>query len=208
MSPAASRVGVVDSGICNLGSICHALQQAGGDVGVIASPSDMEQYSHVVLPGVGSFPAGMDALTARGLDAAIQQFAAKGGLLLGICLGMQLLFETGHEFETRKGLGLIPGQVRQLHAAGLALPHMGWNQLELKRPDALTAGLSDEPFLYFVHSFACEPANAADVVATCTHGESFCALVQRGNVRGLQAHPEKSQQCGRQILRAFLELAP
>lgn len=203
-----TRVGVIDSGICNLGSICHALEQAGGEVGVINTPAQVALYPRVVLPGVGSFPAGMDSLRARGLDEAIRQFAADGGLLLGICLGMQLLFDTGHEFETRKGLGLIPGSVRQLVAPGLALPHMGWNQLEVKRPDALTTGLPAPAFLYFVHSFVCEPADTADVVATCTHGERFCAMVQRGNVRGLQAHPEKSQQCGRSILRNFVELLP
>lgn len=199
-----SRITVIDSGICNLGSIGRALERAGGLVAVATRAADVAAAERLILPGVGSFPAGMQSLIERGLVDAIREFAASGKPLLGICLGMQLLFDTGSEFGDTPGLGLIPGRVREIHAPGLPVPHMGWNRLEPTREDPLLAGLPDEAFFYFVHSYVCEPADAADVLAYTEYGERFCAAVQRGNVRGLQAHPEKSQQCGAVVLNNFL----
>ncbi|MBX3458744.1 MAG: imidazole glycerol phosphate synthase subunit HisH [Planctomycetes bacterium] len=201
-----ARVTIVDSGICNLGSIGRALERAGGAVTVAARVSDVALAERLVLPGVGSFPAGMNSLHERGLVEAIRDFAASGKPLLGICLGMQLLFESGSEFGETPGLGLIPGRVREINAPGLAVPHMGWNRLEPARQDPLLAGLPGEAFFYFVHSYVCEPADPADVLAVSEYGERFCAAVQRGNVRGLQAHPEKSQHCGATVLANFLRL--
>lgn len=202
-----SSVGVIDSGICNLGSISRALERAGAKVNVVTSAEQITSQERIILPGVGSFPAGMDSLESRGLDQAIVAFAATGKPVFGICLGMQLLFDTGEEFSARKGLGLIPGRVREIRAPGLAVPHMGWNSIEATQDDPLLAGLPKEAFFYFVHSFVCEPANAEQVLARTTYGESFCSMVRNGNVRGLQAHPEKSQQCGATVLRNFMGLA-
>jgi glutamine amidotransferase len=198
--------GVIDSGICNLGSIARALERAGGTVQVVTTPDQVAAQQRLILPGVGSFPAGMDALESRGLDRAIVAFAATGKPVFGICLGMQLLFETGEEFGTRKGLGLIPGRVRAINAGDLAVPHMGWNNILPIQEDPLLQGLPDNAYFYFVHSFVCEPADAAHVLARATYGEEFCAMARNGNVRGLQAHPEKSQQCGATVLRNFLGL--
>jgi glutamine amidotransferase len=185
-------VTIVDSGICNLASIARALERAGAAVSIADSTQGVQDAQRLLLPGVGSFPAGMDALASRGLVDAIRDFAATGKPVLGICLGMQLLFETGEEFGVRQGLGLIPGRVRELKAP--SLPHMGWNQLVPVRPDPLLAELPGEAWFYFVHSFVCEPAHKADLLARTEHGEVFCSAVQRGNVRGIQAHPEKSQR--------------
>jgi len=202
-----SSVGVIDSGICNLGSISRALERAGGSVHVLTTPGQVAAQERIVLPGVGSFPAGMDSLQSCGLDKAIIEFAATGKPVFGICLGMQLLFGTGEEFGTRKGLGLIPGRVREISAPGLAVPHMGWNSLQPAKEDSLLHGLPAEAFFYFVHSFVCEPQDPSHVVARTEYGESFCSMVRNGNVCGLQAHPEKSQQCGATVLRNFLEFA-
>lgn len=201
-----SLVGIVDSGICNLGSISRALERAGGTVKVITQPQDIAACPRLLLPGVGSFPAGMESLKAKGLDDAIRAFALSGKPVLGICLGMQLLFEQGEEFAPTTGLGLIPGRVREIQPGGLAVPHMGWNSLQPLADDPLLKDLPNEAYFYFVHSFVCEPAEKRDVLATTEYGERFCSVVRRGNVRGLQAHPEKSQRCGALVLRNFLGL--
>lgn len=203
-TPQTPAVTIVDSGICNLASIARALERAGASVRIADTAAAIRDAQRLLLPGVGSFPAGMDALASRGLVDAIRDFAGTGKPILGICLGMQLLFETGEEFGTRKGLGLIPGRVRELKAP--SLPHMGWNQLVPARSDPLLANLPGEAWFYFVHSFVCEPALSADVLARTEHGEVFCSAVQRGNVRGIQAHPEKSQRAGAILLRNFLAL--
>ncbi|MCC7509624.1 MAG: imidazole glycerol phosphate synthase subunit HisH [Planctomycetes bacterium] len=200
-------VAVIDSGICNLASIARALEREGGAVAIATTAAAVAKADRLVLPGVGSFPAGMKALHERGLVECIHTHVRKGRPLLGICLGMQLLFETGEEFGHTAGLGLIAGQVREINAHGLAVPHMGWNRLEPTRDDALLRGLPDEAFFYFVHSFVCVPSEAASVLAQTDYGERFCSAVRQGNVWGLQAHPEKSQNCGALLLRNFLSLS-
>lgn len=200
------NVTIIDSGICNLGSISRALERAGATVQVAAQPAAVADAEHLLLPGVGSFPAGMNALNERGFTAAIREFAASGKPLLGICLGMQLLFETGEEFEETPGLGLIPGRVREIKAGANPVPHMGWNRILPRKADPLLENLPEEAFFYFVHSFVCEPADRADVLGETDYGETFCSVVRRGNVRGIQAHPEKSQRCGATLLENFLRL--
>ena len=201
-----AAVTIVDSGICNLASIARALERAGASVHVASGPDRLGDSERLILPGVGSFPAGMKALNSLGLSDAIRDFAAIGKPVLGICLGMQLLFETGEEFESTPGLGLIPGRVRDIHAGANPVPHMGWNRIEPRAEDALLAGLPDEAFFYFVHSFICEPRDAGDSIGETEYGEVFCSAVGRGNVRGIQAHPEKSQRCGARVLENFLKL--
>jgi glutamine amidotransferase len=197
-------VTIIDSGICNLGSISRALERAGGKVAVASTAQDVTKAERLLIPGVGSFPAGMKALNERGLSDAVRKFAASGKPLLGICLGMQLLFETGEEFGKTPGLGLIPGRVREVQAE--VRPHMGWNRVTPRAQDPLLTGLPDEAFFYFVHSFVCEPADRADTLAETEYGETFCSIVRRGNVRGIQAHPEKSQRCGAKLIENFLSL--
>jgi imidazole glycerol-phosphate synthase subunit HisH len=199
-----AAVTIIDSGICNLGSIARALERAGGMVAVASNAADVAKADRLLIPGVGSFPAGMKALNQRGLSDAIRKFAASGKPLLGICLGMQLLFETGEEFEQSEGLGLIPGRVREIRAD--VKPHMGWNRIAPRRKDTLLAGLPDEAFLYFVHSFVCEPADRMHVLAETDYDETFCSVVRHGNVQGIQAHPEKSQRCGARLIENFLKL--
>ncbi|MBZ0136250.1 MAG: imidazole glycerol phosphate synthase subunit HisH [Planctomycetes bacterium] len=197
-------VTIIDSGICNLGSISRAVERAGAGVRVATEPAQVAAADRLILPGVGSFPAGMRALRDRGLCDAIREFAASAKPLLGICLGMQLLFETGEEFEATDGLGLIPGRVREIKAT--PRPHMGWNRIVPKGDDSLLAELPEEAYFYFVHSFVCEPSDNADVLGETEYGETFCSVVRRGNVRGIQAHPEKSQRCGALVLESFLKL--
>ncbi|MCB9894558.1 MAG: imidazole glycerol phosphate synthase subunit HisH [Planctomycetes bacterium] len=201
-----AAVTIVDSGICNLASISRSLERAGGRVHVASGPEDLTLAQRLVLPGVGSFPAGMKALNERGLSEAIRDFAATGKPVLGICLGMQLLFETGEEFEPTTGLGLIPGRVREIRAGDNPSPHMGWNRVNVTADDPLLRDLPAEPFLYFVHSYVCEPVEASDVIGETEYAETFCSVVRRGNVRGIQAHPEKSQRCGARLLENFLKL--
>jgi glutamine amidotransferase len=199
-------VTVIDSGICNLASITRALERAGAAVSIAASPLDVARAERLVMPGVGSFPAGMKALNERGFTPAIKAFAATGKPVLGICLGMQLLLDEGEEFTKTAGLGLVPGRVRAIEAHGQRVPHMGFNEIVPVRGDPLLNGVSRR-FLYFVHSFVCEPLNKGDVLATTEYGENFCSVLRRGNVWGVQAHPEKSQRAGLRLLRNFLELA-
>jgi imidazole glycerol-phosphate synthase subunit HisH len=197
-------VTIIDSGICNMGSISRAVERVGADVSVATRPTDIAAAERLILPGVGSFPAGMQALHEHGFSDAIREFAASGRPLLGICLGMQLLFESGEEFEATAGLGLIPGRVRELKAG--TRPHMGWNRIEPRAADPLVEGLPDEAYFYFVHSFVCEPADEVDVLGETEYGEAFCSMVRRGNIRGIQAHPEKSQHCGARVLKNFINL--
>lgn len=201
-----ATITIVNSGICNLGSISRSIERAGGAVRIATEPAQVASADRLILPGVGSFPAGMKALNERGLAGAIRDFAAAERPLLGICLGMQLLFDTGEEFEETPGLGLIPGRVREIDSKGYAVPHMGWNRTETRREDMLMTGLPDEAYFYFVHSFMCEPDDDGDIVATTEYGKRFCSIVGRGNIRGFQAHPEKSQRCGARVLENFLKL--
>jgi glutamine amidotransferase len=195
---------IIDSGICNLASIARALERAGGTVAIATQPAEVARAERLLLPGVGSFPAGMQSLNERGLSDAIRDFAANRKPVLGICLGMQLLFDTGEEFGETPGLGLIPGRVRELRAK--VKPHMGWNRVSPKSDDPLLAGLPREAYFYFVHSFVCQPASPADVLAETEYEETFCSVAGHGNVRGIQAHPEKSQHCGATVLENFLAL--
>lgn len=201
-----AAVTVVDSGICNLASIARALERAGARVSVASRADDIRGATRLVLPGVGSFPAGMKALHARGFVDAVRSFASAGRPILGVCLGMQLLLEEGDEFQRTNGLGLVAGRVRAIDARSLRVPHVGYNAIQGVRDDPLLNGV-DGRYLYFVHSFVCAPANAEDVLATTEYGETFCSVLRHGNVWGVQAHPEKSQRAGLRLLRNFLEIA-
>jgi glutamine amidotransferase len=192
----------------NRRSVEKALQHVGARVVVSSDPATLRRASALVIPGVGAFPAGMASLRERDLDELLRERAVAGVPILGICLGMQLLFDGSEELGGDEGLGLIPGRVRALRAGELNVPHIGWNEVRFERASPLTARLAGEgrPF-YHVHSLAAHPAREEDVVGTCTYGEEFASIVARGAVFGVQFHPEKSSRDGLAILAAFTDLA-
>ena len=202
MSPVArARVVVVDAGGANLGSVCYALERLGVQPRVVTGAAGLEGAGRVILPGVGAAPEGMRRLHAQGLVEPLRALQAP---LLGICLGMQLLYERSEEGEV-ECLGLLQGVVHQLPAApGIRVPHMGWNALRTMRPSALLDGVADGASAYFVHSYAAPVT--ADTVAASDHGSLFTAVVQHGRLCGAQFHPERSAATGARILRNFLEM--
>ena len=186
-------IAILDYGAGNLRSVQLAFARMGLSAQPTRDPAVVERASGVILPGVGAFADAMQALNASGLVPAIRQTVEAGKPFLGICLGMQALFEQSEEGPGVPGLGLLPGKVALLPDRGLKIPHMGWNSLRICQPDSpLVQGLPDEPYMYFVHSYACQAARPEDVLATSTYGVEFHAAVQRGNVMGVQFHPEKS----------------
>lgn len=193
---------VVDYGAGNLYSLCNSLAALSIPHKVTADPSVLEGAERIILPGVGAFGDAMKKLTASGFVGAIQDAAGAGVPILGICLGMQLLFERSFEFGEHQGLALIPGEVRPIEAPGLRIPHMGWNSVEIKTPCPLTEGLEADTYFYFVHSFAAKTKPEYKVLVT-HYGQEILALVQRGNVFGAQFHPEKSSAAGLELLRRF-----
>jgi imidazole glycerol-phosphate synthase subunit HisH len=196
----ATRVVLLDSGGANLGSVQSALGRLGLTAPVTSDWATIRAATHVLLPGVGAAGAAMARLRDTGLDRLIPTLPQP---LLGICIGMQLLFEHSEEGDT-DCLGLLPGTVRRLPPApGIRVPHMGWNRLRVRANDPLVAGL-DDAWVYFVHGYAA--ADGADAVASATHGGGFAAVVRRGNVMGAQFHPERSAAAGRRLLRNFLAL--
>lgn len=207
-------VALIDYGSGNLRSAEKALRRAAGEraaVVVTHDPGTVAAADRIVLPGVGAFAACMTALRARdGLVEAMGEAVGRGAPFLGVCVGMQLLATRGLEFGETPGLGWIAGDVKRMEPtdAALKVPHMGWNALEIARPHPLFAGGADGTHMYFTHSFVFSPAEASDVVAYFDHGGRFPAAVARGNVAGVQFHPEKSQGAGLKLLADFLEWRP
>jgi glutamine amidotransferase len=203
-----TRVLLVDAGTGNLRSVQHALQTLGADVLRTDKPTDLKQGGHIVMPGVGAFGGFMAGLQARGLSDVICQVVQRGDPVLGICVGMQALFDTGLELGEFAGLGLIPGKVVMFPVMeGMKIPHTGWNQFWPTRHIPLLDGLEDGEFVYFNHSFYCSPANQEDIAAKTDYGLRFASIVQRENLFGTQFHPEKSQRVGLALLANFLRLA-
>lgn len=211
-------VALIDYGSGNLRSAEKALQKAAGglrnapDIATTSDPEIIAGADAIVLPGVGAFAACMDRLEACDgvVEAMTLAVRAKGRPFLGVCVGMQLLAERGLEFGTRAGLGWIGGEVRRIEPEGhqYKVPHMGWNELMQMSGRALFGGLAPGAHMYFTHSFALEAAETADVCAWTEHGGRFCAAVEKGNVAGVQFHPEKSQGAGQALLKSFLEWRP
>ena len=200
-----TTIGIVDHGMGNRRSVEKALERVGADARLTGDHAILRAADGLVLPGVGAFPEGMRRLAELGLDDVLRERAAAGVPLLGICLGMQLLFESSTEHEGAPGLGILPGTVTRLQSP--RLPHIGWNLVTFERDSALTEGLGDAAAFYHVHSFACRPSDASDVVGTSEYGERFVSIVERGNVMASQFHPEKSSRDGLRMLRNFAQLA-
>lgn len=209
------EVAVVDYGVGNLLSVSRALEHAGARVSVTSDPAVILSAARVVLPGVGSYAAGMDALRAQGLDDVVRQVAAIGTPLLGICLGMQLLLDDSAEFGVTAGLGLIGGSVVRIPATTTGgerhkIPHIGWNELAVppSRADWSGTVLADTTpgdAVYFVHSYMAAPASPAHRLADCNYGGiAVAAVIERDNILGCQFHPEKSGEVGLTMLRRFL----
>ena len=201
-------IAIVDYGVGNLFSLKSSFAAVGADAVVTSDPAVLRSAEKILLPGVGAFGDAADKLRASGLDKVVVEQAREGKPLLGICLGMQLLFENGYEYGVHDGLGLIPGAVKPIAdviPADLKIPHIGWNGLIFKRDCPLFKHIKDGDCVYFVHSFY-----AADceeyVAATAEYGAELTACVQNGNVFGCQFHPEKSGTVGLNILRAFCEM--
>jgi imidazole glycerol-phosphate synthase subunit HisH len=193
---------IVDTGCANLASVRFAFARLGLKAAISADPQKLQKAERLVLPGVGAAKAGMDALRAGGLDEMLKAYARP---LMGICLGMQLMFEKSREGDT-PCLGLLKGEAEALPAAQGPVPHMGWNTLDLQKPDPLMQGIANGAYVYFVHSFAVRPDKYT--LASTTYGMTFCAITRRNNVYGCQFHPERSGAAGAQILRNFLEVSP
>lgn len=210
------RVVLIDYGSGNLRSAQKALQRAAtqtafdGEVIVSAEPDAVAAATRIVLPGVGAFGDCMAGLRRipnllPALEHAVKERRVP---FLGICVGMQLLASSGHEFGMHAGLDWIPGKVVRLSAPGLKIPHMGWNQLSFRRDHPLRAGIADGSDVYFVHSYVFVPADADDVLAYTDYGGPLTAMVARGNIAGTQFHPEKSQSIGLKLLANFLSWQP
>ena len=198
-------VAVLDYGIGNLRSAQKALERVGADAHLTADRGLIAEAAGVVLPGVGAFGRCMEALTDVGLDVAAKDAAASGRPFLGICVGLQLLYEGSQENPDVAGLGILSGQVRLL-PAGVKRPQMQWNRLDLVGGHPLLAGLRAEAWVYFVHSYFPRPDDPDTVLATAEYGASFACVVGRGRTVGIQFHPEKSQKVGLTLLENFLKL--
>lgn len=200
---------IIDYGLSNLGSIFRSFEECGAQVAVSKEPSDLATASHIVLPGVGSFCDGMRNITEQGWVEPLKTEVLQNKIpLLGICLGMQIMAESGTEGGTSPGLGLIPGQVRKLpRQEGERIPHVGWNEIQKRGDHPILNSVSDRANFYFVHSyhFVTDDEN---IIATTPYAGGFVSIIARDNIIGTQFHPEKSQSEGFQVIRNFLELSP
>jgi glutamine amidotransferase len=199
---------LIDAGTGNLRSVQKALESVGAKVERTNDPQKVLSGKRVVLPGVGAFGDFMSGLRRQGLEDVIKEVAGRGVPLLGICVGMQALFEVGEEMGEHAGLSLLVGKVVKFaESLPVKIPHTGWNQLEVRKEACLFGGIDSGSYVYFNHSYYCQPWNSSDVAATVGYGLTYACAVQRGNLFGVQFHPEKSQTVGLQILKNFLENA-
>jgi glutamine amidotransferase len=200
-------IAVLDYGMGNLRSVQKALERVGADVEVTREADRIRAADGLVLPGVGAFPKAMRAVRELGFDQLMREHIEAGRPALGICLGMQLLFESSSELAGADGLGLLEGEVVELDAPGLKVPHIGWNEVTWTNGTPLAEGLANPAAFYHVHSFAPRPANSDDVLGSASYGTEFASVVGRGKVFGVQFHPEKSGPDGLALLRNFVRLA-
>jgi glutamine amidotransferase len=196
------QVAIIDYGVGNLRSVEKAFAATGCAAVVSSDENALRQAERLVLPGVGAFGACMNALTERGFDELVRERVAAGTPLLGVCVGMQMLFEESEEFGTTLGLGFLRGRVRRF-SDDLVVPQVGWNQIRQRLPHPLFEGIKDAAFFYFVHSYYCEPAEDEVILGETDYGVAYASVVARGNLCGVQFHPEKSQAAGLRLLSNF-----
>ena len=202
-------IAIVDYNMGNLASVQNAFAKLGKDTVVESDPKKFQEYDKLILPGVGAFADAMEHLRERNMIEALKEFAASNKPMLGICLGMQLLFESSEEFGENEGLGLIKGKVEMFDATKfsepLKIPHMGWNRMFTKE-HPLFEGLDENHYLYFVHTFHVHCADADDIIGETEYGYRFTSAVAHNNIMGIQPHPEKSHENGLKILENFIKL--
>ncbi len=199
---------IIDYGVGNLFSLRSSLRAIGIDADYTGNPAEIRKADKLILPGVGAFRDAREALRSTGLDRVVREEAGKGKPLMGICLGMQMLFDRSYEYGEYEGLGLIPGEIVPMDGRipkDLPIPHIGWNELMLKQPSPLMKNTANGDYVYFVHSYYAETP-VEYVIATTDYGVEMTAAVQKDNVYGCQFHPEKSSEVGLSILKAFCEL--
>jgi imidazole glycerol-phosphate synthase subunit HisH len=201
----SARVAILDYGMGNLRSVYKALEHVGAEPELTADHARVREADAIVLPGVGAMPKAMEQVRALGLDELLRERVAAGVPVIGLCMGMQLLFESTAEHGGAEGIGLLAGPVEQLDAP--KIPQIGWNAVSWKRPSALTDGLPDPCAFYHANSFAPRPTDSEDVLGTAEYGGEFVSVVERPPVYGLQSHPEKSGPDGLRLLRNFVGLA-
>ncbi|MDX6445422.1 MAG: imidazole glycerol-phosphate synthase subunit HisH [Blastocatellia bacterium] len=199
-----TQVAIIDYGVGNLRSVEKAFAATGCNAVVSSDQHVLSQAERLVLPGVGAFGACMKALTERGFDQLVRERVAEATPLLGVCVGMQMLFEESDEFGRQPGLGLLHGRVRRF-TGDLVVPQVGWNQVKQRVTDPLFEGIVDGGFFYFVHSYFCEPAESEVILGETDYGIAYPSVVARGNICGVQFHPEKSQAVGLRLLSNFAE---
>ncbi|HXN37510.1 MAG TPA: imidazole glycerol phosphate synthase subunit HisH [Solirubrobacteraceae bacterium] len=201
------QIAVVDYGMGNRRSVEKALEHVGVRASVSSDPERLREAAGLVVPGVGAFPRAMERLRELGLDELLRERVQAGTPVLGICLGMQLAFDSSTELGGAAGLGIIDGEVRALAAGSLKLPHIGWNEVSFSKPDSpLIAELPRRCAFYHVHSFAPVPSDEGDILGTAEYGSSFVTAVQRGSFYGVQFHPEKSSAAGLRLLADFARI--
>jgi glutamine amidotransferase len=198
----STQIAILDYGMGNVRSVEKALEHVGAEASITDDPALVRGAEGVILPGVGAFPRAMERVRERGLDELVEERQAAGVPILGICLGLQLLFDSTTEQGGAEGLGLIAGPVAELDAEGLKVPHIGWSPVRWERESRLVEGIESETPFYFVHSFVPAPA-AEDVLGSAAHGTRFTCAAQRDNVYGVQFHPEKSSAAGLRLLSNF-----
>lgn len=199
-------IAIVDYGMGNLRSVQKAFEKIGAEARVIQSPRDLISARGIVLPGVGAFGQAIDNLRAAGWVEPLCESSALGIPFIGICLGMQLLFESSEEMGQHEGLGILQGDVRRF-TGELKVPQMGWNQIRIKQTSPLLRDVADGSYAFYVHSYYCAPCDPSVVLATTDYGIEFASVVARGNVFGAQFHPEKSQAVGLKMLENFVAMA-
>lgn len=202
------NVCILDYGSGNIKSVYNLFKFINADAQISNSPKDIQAASHLILPGVGAFGTAMEKIARNlPLDVVTNEVIDREKPLLGICVGMQILANMGHEFGDYQGLGWIPGEVAKLNAGDLPLPHVGWNNIVIKKSSPLTDHFDGNPDFYFVHSFIFKAQSPKYIIATTQYGEEFSSIIHKDNIFGVQFHPEKSQKAGQILLKNFLSIA-